>query len=181
VRLAEGVRRRLQVLEQLREQRAVVHDRLPEIFGASHSVVARLSEGTRRAVVLHDRGVIDREIGGAGIEVLDGVAARPHHLGDELICPSRCADWVIDELCLEGAPRRVEARALCGGQIAKVKFFDTPGTLRELVFRARLAAVFTDGSLVFGPEALSEPRPLQLRAASHRYGSDDDDREHREA
>ena len=37
------------------------------------------------AVVLHDAGVIDRDVGGPLVEVLDRVTAFAHYLGHQLV------------------------------------------------------------------------------------------------
>src|SRR5580658_3787013 len=85
VTFAKRWRGRAGLLEQIREERAVVHHRLPQFFRIDLSVATCLGQSPRGAIMLHDRCVIDGEIRDTLIEVVHWIAPRVHQLFDELI------------------------------------------------------------------------------------------------
>ncbi len=72
--------------------------------------------GAGFAVVVHDGGVVlDRDVLGAAVEVLNRVTAGLHDLHDEQIGIAHRPQRVIDETALDTCPRRGEARSCSSG------------------------------------------------------------------
>ena len=66
-------------------------------------------DGVRGPVVLHHVRVLDRHVGGAPVEVLDRIAARGHHLLDQLVRVRDRLRRRVHELRLHLRPLRCEA------------------------------------------------------------------------
>src|SRR5271165_5811191 len=72
-------------IEQLLEERPVVHERLALLLCADITVLLRQVNAVCGAVVLDDLWVVYRDVGRPLIEVIDGIAPGAHHLGHQPI------------------------------------------------------------------------------------------------
>ena len=113
----------------------------------------------RAAVALDDDGMIDRDDRGAGVEVLDRVAAIPHDALDQAVGAVDRGRGVVGELGLRRLPGVDEA--LAGGRIERVylELLAQGLALAQLALGRQLVARAHDGALVLGAEA-----PAQLLA-----------------
>jgi hypothetical protein len=110
-----------------------------------------------RAIVLGDLWVVDRDVGGPLVEVVDWVAPVAHHPGDQFVGLPGGASGVIDELAL-GCPPRLQVAGAGGGlQRDDVELSAALLALGELGFCRALVACSGDGVLVFGSELLLQP------------------------
>ena len=91
--------------EQLLEQRAIVHEGLPQLLRVGSPGAVGLVESVRCAIVLHDVAVVDREIGDAVLEVIDGVTARVHGALHELMGIAHRLARRVYEFLLREQPR----------------------------------------------------------------------------
>ena len=128
------------------------------------------------AVVFDDARVIDGEIGGALLELGDGIAASGHEEIDEPVGLVDGLAGSVDEAGLYGAPLGDEALALVCAQFAEGEFFDAFGTLEKCGLCTGGSGL-ADGAVVLGTEAI-----LQLLGAapagdkpSDQQQADDDD------
>src|SRR5690348_6817425 len=90
--------------EELVEKRAVVAHRLSQVLGRLVSVRARLREPVTFPVVLDHARVIDRDVAGPLLEVLDRIPALRHHRLDEAVRGRNGTARIVDELSLNGLP-----------------------------------------------------------------------------
>ena len=65
-------------------------------------------------IMLHYDGMIDRQVGRALLEILHRVAARSHHLSQQIIGMTQRGVGVAHELSLDLLPVGGEARLLVG-------------------------------------------------------------------
>ena len=88
-KLLEGTRvwssRDREHLEQLDEERAVVADGVPEILRRSLATLTRAGDAVRGPVLLDELGMLDRDVGGPLLEVVDRVPTVPHHPLNEIV------------------------------------------------------------------------------------------------
>src|SRR4029453_4948364 len=92
------------VLQQLLEQRPVVHQRLAQVLGGGLGAVVAGGDGVGGPVVVHHLGVVDRDVGGPLLEVVDRVAAVAHDRGDQPVGLAGGLGRLVDELGLGVAP-----------------------------------------------------------------------------
>lgn len=79
--------------------------RLAEVLGrVAAAVRACLREPVSLAVVLDHLRMVDGDVGGALLEVVDRVAALGPHRLDQAVGASDCAVRVVDELSLDALP-----------------------------------------------------------------------------
>lgn len=159
-------------LQEFVEERAVLNHCGAQVFGGGLVGGEAGGYGVGGAVVLDDAGVADGDVGGALLEVGDGIAAGLHERGDELIGLGDRALGVIDEAGLDGLPVGDEALALGGGEVADFEVFDArfagfesgfgllPGALlehRAIVLRAKVLAQFRGFILALAHEDNDAP------------------------
>ncbi len=166
------------------EQRAVVHERLPQILGVpgARAVVMDLLGVMPGAVVLHDLRVIGGHQLGTVAEVFHRVATIAHHLGDQLICLVQGRSGSVDELGLHSLPALGVTLASRGFQFVDVEPVTPIRDLAQVLICGALAAARLDLARVFGPESLVEARAATLQGIPHRehhqpreYEDPDDD------
>lgn len=111
-------------LQEFVEERAVLNHRGAKVFGGGLVGGEAGGYGVRGAVVLDDAGMVDGDVGGALLEVGDGIAAGLHERGDEFVGFGDGALGMIDEAGLHGLPVGHEAFALGGAEVADLEVFD---------------------------------------------------------
>ena len=77
--------------------------RLAQVLGAG--ALSRAVDRVRRAVVLDDLGMVDGDVGRLLLEVLDGVAALAHDLGEQRVRVGQRRRRLVDELRLRPRQR----------------------------------------------------------------------------
>jgi hypothetical protein len=114
---------------------------LTELFGVG--VAARVAQcnGVGRAIVLDHTGVVDRDVGGALLEIADGVASCPHNFANELVSVVRCATRIVHEPGLDGLPATEELLALLTVECSDIEVLDPFFALAKLALRFALIVV----------------------------------------
>jgi hypothetical protein len=85
-------------------ERAVMNHCVPKAVGARLSVLVGDRDAVLSAIVVHDFGMIDGEVGSTLVEVLHGVPALEHQLLDEAVRLSDGIRGSIDKARLRGPP-----------------------------------------------------------------------------
>ena len=75
-----------------------------------HRCLARQMDTVRRPVVVHDLRVVDRDVGGPTVEIVDGITPFAHHLGHQTVGDADRGRGVVDEPGLHLAPAGGELR-----------------------------------------------------------------------
>jgi hypothetical protein len=166
-------------VEQVGEQRAVVHHRAPQLLGGGLLTLVELGDLVRRAVLLDDGGVVDRDVARHLLEVPGRVAALLHHALDQAAGVGDGLAGPVDERLLGGAPVRGEGVAPGRVQRADVELVAAVGALLQLALGVTLAAAAVQGAVVLRAEPLAQPPAPALpgqQQADHRQR--DEHREH---
>jgi hypothetical protein len=136
-------------------KRAIVDHGLPHFFGACLTALPPQRERASNAVVLdHDR-MVHGQVGGAALEVLEWIAARRHHLRDELIGVPDRALRIVDKSRLDATPFTGERGHLFLSELVQVEAADALGALAQ----NRIGTRWTDsldGPFVFGSKTFSQ-------------------------
>src|SRR5215208_6989280 len=91
-------------LDQVIEEHAVVAHGLTQVLGRALTVATRLGESVPLAIGLDHVRVVDRNVRGALLEVLDWIATLGHDRTDQIVRTCDCCTGVVDELCLNAPP-----------------------------------------------------------------------------
>lgn len=116
--------------------------RAAQILGAGFAAGVSGCDLVGHAIVADQAGVIDRQVGGPLLEVGDGIAARLHDLGEELVGPPDRRGWVVDELALHLHPAVGESFDLVVAEGADAERLDPLLTLAQLGLGPASAAGF---------------------------------------
>ena len=111
----------LQVMKQLIEDGAVLDHGDAELFGGGFKLAWPKGNTVRDAVVFHDAGVGDGEIGGTLLEAGQGVAARLKKRVDQVVGFRNGGPGMVDEAGLDGVPFGDKAIPLGGAKIANLQ------------------------------------------------------------
>ncbi len=106
------------------------------------------------AVVLDDVGVVDRDIGSPLVEVVDRVAAFPHHPRHKALSASDGIRRGVDEVGLHLLPCRGVLVACLRRQLDDVELLAILLARDEFGLRRALLSHLADRAFVFGPEVL---------------------------
>jgi len=145
--------------QQLRKQRPVVHERLAQVVGACQPLAVGPGDHVGCTVVLHHVGMIDRDVVGLLLEVLDRVAPFTQYLGDQRVSLADGRGGVVDEPALGRPPRLQVTRSGGGLEFDNVELAVALLALCELGFRGASIARSGDGAGVLGSEAASAAPP----------------------
>ena len=107
--------------QEILEKGAVVYQGLAQILGVRFAARAAARDVVGDPVVAHQFGVVHRQVGRAVLEVADGVAARAHHLGEQLVRLSDRRARIVNEPGLHLPPALRELRRLAGRQCVQIK------------------------------------------------------------
>jgi hypothetical protein len=134
--------------------------------------------------MLHDAGMVHRDVRCPLLEVPDRISAPVHDLGDEHISCSGRASRIVLEECLSRAPAQREARALVGRQSSYPKPLRPPPAFRDLPIGAasihlRLSSTGLHGERLsaWRGATLAPPTPPE-RQANYDQGSDPQSEHH---
>jgi hypothetical protein len=164
-------RRRRRRLQQFVEQRAVMHECLPQVLGAGLPVQLAQRDRVRGAVVVHHHGVVHRQVRSLRLEVRHGIAAAHHDVAHQQVGLGHGRTRAVDEAALHALPFHAEALRLVrrqGHDLQQLVHAVLARTQFGLGLRAAARALH--GALVFRPEALGQVRG----AAAPGDGGDDD-------
>src|SRR5215472_6834461 len=139
-------------MEQVVEERAVVEDCSAQFLGGCFAAAVAEGDLARGAVVVDDVWMVDGDVGGALIEVCDGIATSEHELFDEAVGLGDGLMRLVDEARLQDAPLSDEVLALLGGEFANMKFFHASCAVEQGLFGAA-GSDFAHGAFVLGTEA----------------------------
>ena len=145
--------------QQFINKRAIVDHGLPQFFRAGFSPL--LSPGKRAgdAVILNDDWMVHRQVSGATIEVFQGVAARGHHLGYELVGFADRAVRVVDEARLDATPFTAKRADLFLSELVQVETADALSALAQDRV-CTFGADSLNGSIVLRAKLFAQVDPL---------------------
>ena len=161
-------------LEELVEESAVLEHGRAHVFSGDLRATGALGNGVGGAVVFDDAGVVDRDVGGALLEVDHGIAAGVHERGDEFVGFDDGAAGVINEAGLHELPLVEEALAFGGCEVVDLEALDALFTSCEGGLGFALGATLEDRAFVFGAEAGAQAFGL-LSALADKDGNNDCD------
>src|SRR5512144_1612061 len=92
--------------EQLLDQRAIVHRRLPQLIGRGLAVAVQRADLVRLAVAIQHRRVLHRQRRLLHPPIFGGVAALGEQPADQAVRPVQRVSWVVDEPPLHLRPLR---------------------------------------------------------------------------
>src|SRR5262249_8314221 len=144
------------VLGQLAEERAVRHNRLPEVLGGGVALDRLQIDRVRRPVIGHDIGMAGRDQVGVRLKVANRVSARAHDVLYELVRVGDRDLRAVDESALELRPFFLVTLSVDATEGAQVELVMTRGAFAKVAFG--LAATFAgrDRSVVLRAEALAK-------------------------
>lgn len=143
-------------VEEVLEERPVVDHCLAQVFGGCLTALLADRDVVRRSVVLNDVRMVYGDVGGALLEVTDGVATNLHQIRDEVVGFDHGAFRVIDELRLVGPPRLGEPSAMFRGQWLDMELLHAFDTSVQLTFGMARVTVLAYEALVLGAELAAE-------------------------
>jgi hypothetical protein len=155
-------------IQQLGEQRPVVHERLSEVVGARQPLLIGLVDRVGGPVVLGHLGVVDRDVGSSLLEVVDRVAPVAHDLGHQAVGLAGGCGRVVHEPALGGPPCLEVAVPGGGLEGNDVELLAPLLAGREVGFGAALVAGSGDSALVLGPELLLQSSGAPSLAQDYR-------------
>ena len=147
--------------EQLLEQCSVGDHGLSKFVGRGLTAGRFRVDDMRGAVVLYDVRMVDRDQFRLSLEVVDRVAALPHHLCDKLVGVDDGDDWTIDEPALQLLPLGGIPLPSGIAKWANVELVTAIGTVGKITFALATASRRLDAAVVLGTE------PVAQRASPH--------------
>ena len=116
------------------------------------------------AVILNDHRMVNRQVVCTLIEVFQGIAARGHHLRDELIGFVHGSVRVVHEARLNATPFAGKRIGLISSELVQVETADALGALPQDGL-GTCSADSLNGSFVFGSETFAQihvPAPARV-------------------
>src|SRR6266567_6671059 len=132
-----------------------MHHRLAQVFCARLPAIAANRNLVRRAVVLHDDGIIDRNIRRALLEITHGISASLHRVGDQAVGQRYSAFGIVHETALYIIPAIQKARTICRRKRTKLESLVTLLAKRQHAFALAHIAFMPHNSVVLWPKALA--------------------------
>jgi hypothetical protein len=136
------------------KERPVVDDCLTHFLRAGFIALPSHRQCAGGAIILNDHRMIHRQVVHTPIEIFERVAARGHHLRDELIGFAHSTFRVINKACLNATPFAGERIGLILGELVQVETTDTISAFPENGVGACLSDSL-NGSFVLGAKALA--------------------------
>jgi hypothetical protein len=136
-------------LEQVLKELAIVHHRAAEIFGRGFATLLAKGDVVGNAIVLDDVAMIHRDVGGALLEIANGITPDLHQIGNESVRFDNGTLRVIDEFRLVGPPRLRESVAMLRRERANLQVTNSIHSFAQLTLGVTRVAVLSDESLVF--------------------------------
>jgi hypothetical protein len=139
------------ILEQVLEQLAIVDDRGAKVLCARCVSFVTFGDRARSAIVTDEPRMMNGEIGGALLEVRDGISAGLHYFLDERVGAGDGARRVVDEHFLDAPPLLGEQVSLIGEQRTNLEVLNSLLSLDELFLGTALTADLMNSSGVLRP------------------------------
>ena len=138
--------RQFRLADQFLKERPVVNHCLAQLFGTG--LPPRLAKRYFMAgsVILHDLWMIHGDIRCTLFKITYRIAARGHHVAQQLIGIRNGASRAVNEPRLDPLPGLYEARTIARCEGSDVETFDSFSALVELGFRMPLAPAFLHGA-----------------------------------
>ncbi len=154
--------------QELVKERAIVDDCLTHFFGVGFSPLSSQSQCASGAVILDNHGMVNGHVVRTTIEVLERIATRSHHLGDELIGFAHRAVGIVDEARLDAAPCAEKRIGLILSERVQVETADARRALPQHGVRT-CRPHSLNGSFVLGPETCAQAHaPMPDHVGPHR-------------
>ncbi len=153
-----------------------MHDGLAQVLRAGLAALVERDDALRRAVVVDDDGVVDRDVGGAQLEVDNRVAALGEQFAHQAVGLDQHALGIVDERGLQALPGLREARHLGRSERHDLEVLHALLAPPEFRLGLGLAAEPGRDGVVLRPEAL--PEPLRLIGAIGEPGDGADQDHH---
>ena len=138
---------------------AIVDNRLPHFFGAGFATLASRRERARGSVILNNHWMIDRQIGRAEVKILQRVATRGHHLGNQLVGLADGSTGIVDEPRLDATPFAGKCAGLFVRERVQFETADARCALSQNRVRT-FCADSLDRSFVLGSELFAQADSL---------------------
>jgi hypothetical protein len=133
-----------------------MHHRYAKVFRGRLPTLLADSNVVGRSVVLDHVRMIHRHVGGALLEVSDGITTNLHEVGDETVGFDHGALGVVHEASLIRTPRVGESIPVLGRERLDVQLLNALDAVAELTLGVARVAVLADESLVLGTELPSQ-------------------------
>ncbi len=140
--------------EKVIEQRAIVDNGNPQFLGAGLAALAALHQRLCGPIVLDHVRMIDGDVIGSSLEVLDWITACGHHLRHQIVGLGHSSVGVIDKACLHPAPFLRECVSLLLSQGMQLEAIHASGALPQDGICFCRGANRSDSAFVFGTKAL---------------------------
>jgi hypothetical protein len=131
------------------KKRPVMNHGLAQFFGAGFAAGLTIGDSVGQAVILEDKRMADGNIGGALLKVTHRIAARGHHIAQELIGFRYSASGAVHKSRLYFAPRGYKARTISGAERLDIQILDAIGALIEARFCLPPAIAGLQGAVIF--------------------------------
>src|SRR6185369_89576 len=99
-----------------------MHHALAHLLGVGLAALIAQRNRLRRAVMLDNRGMVDRDIGGTAFEVAHRIAPFAHQVAYQLVRLHQHAFRVVDETALQGFPVLLNLAASAGANGTRLSF-----------------------------------------------------------
>jgi hypothetical protein len=146
--------RRLRIVDQFLKKSSVVNHGLAKIFRACLTACLTKRGFVRGAVIVENHRVIHGDIRDALLEVGHRIAARGHHVDEQLVGFCDCASRTVNKACLDSGPTLDKSSAIGGSEWTDVQALHALGSLVQHCFRFPLVSTFFYGSGVFSSAKL---------------------------
>src|SRR5512144_903110 len=163
--------------EQLLDQRAIVHRRLPQLIGRGLAVTVQRADLVRLAVAIEHRRVLHRQRRLLHPSVLGGVAALGEQSADQAVRPVQRVLRVVDEPPLHVVPLRGVSPPALFRQRAQIKLVVQPLALDKLTLGLQSPTPLLHRPVVLRPEPPPQRRaPVPpVHSGENRQDHDEDD------
>src|SRR3954453_11663796 len=151
--------------------------RVPEVLSRSLAALARPGDAVRGAVPLDELRMLDGDVGGPLLEVVDRIATLPHDALHQVARFRYRSRRIVDEARLRFLPLLDVALARIVRKRPELELVVTLLTLRELAFGLATTAGLLQLAVVLRAEAILQ-RARSTRAHRAPHHSDNDDRCH---
>jgi hypothetical protein len=141
------------------KERPVVDHCLTHFFRAGFAPLPSQRQCPRDAVILNDDWMINRQVVRTLLEVFERIAARDHHLCDEIVSFAHGSGRVVDKAPLNTPPFAGERIGLVASERVQIEAADTLSALPQHGVSTRRADSL-NGSFVLGSKALAQVSAL---------------------
>jgi hypothetical protein len=161
--------------DQIVEQCAVMNHGLPEVFGAGFALRLAHDDRVARAVMLHNKRMVHRKVGGLLVEIAHGVTTSGHCFANEVIPFLQCKFRGVNKLRLDQPPGVRKSRPVGRGKWLDIESFYSLFKLCKLLFASRSASGFFNGAAVLRTKPRAKPSAVPGFGQNQENSSHNDD------